>query len=209
VEYLSLDEVAQKLHLSRRRIQALVERGQLPAHRVGGRWLVEATQVNQRRRVAARRGRPLTSSTAWQLLTNATMPDIEAKQDAFRRLVHTRAEHREGYVHPSALEELRKNSHYIHGGRAAAADAGLPVGEGETIDLYLQPQDINVILDEHIVRFDSNKPNLYLHIVNPDSWPFTPEQRFTPLLVAWLDLADRGDRAERLVREQLSREKHD
>jgi excisionase family DNA binding protein len=84
VNYLSLDEAAKALNVSRRRAQALVETGQLPGHRIGGRWLIEAADVHQRRRVAAPRGRPLQAASAWRVLAETSFPAEEGEQDAFR-----------------------------------------------------------------------------------------------------------------------------
>jgi excisionase family DNA binding protein len=203
---MSLGEAAQALDVSRRRVQALVDKGQLRGHRVGGRWLVEAADVSQRRRVVARQGRPLNASTAWGIINCATLPREEADQDAFRRLVLTRAEHRDGYIHPSLIAEIRNDERHVLGGRNAADEAGLPVGTSDDhLEMYLRASDLDELTNTHVVRFDATKPNLYLHIVDTPPWPFRPDQRIVPLLVAWLDLADRGDRAERLVREQLLR----
>lgn len=204
MEYLSLSEVAKKLHVSRRRAQALVERGQLPAHRIGGRWLVEAGQVHQRRRVVPKRGRPLKESTSWHVLDNAILPRDAKAQDEFRRLVLTRAIHRHGFVHPSALGEIRRDNRYVRGGRDAAEDAGLPVGiVDDELDVYLSDDGLETLLEEHVVRFDTTRPNLHVHVFENNPWPLRPGLVVVPLLIAWLDLADRGDRAERLIREFL------
>ena len=206
MEYLSLDEAARALDVTRRRAQALIEKGQLRAHRVGGRWLVEAADVHQRRRTVAHRGRPLNASTAWNQLEHATLPRDDNEQDAFRRRVLTRAEHREAYIHPSLIAEFRHDERHVLGGRDAADAAGLPVGTtDDDLDVYLRAADLDELTTTHVVRFDAAKANLHLHVVPVGAWPFTVDQRFAPLLVAWLDLADRGDRAERLVREQLLR----
>lgn len=207
MEFLSLDEAAQALNVTRRRAQALVEKGQLRAHRVGGRWIIEAADVHQRRRTVARRGRPLNASTAWNQLEHTTLPSDDNEQDALRRLVLTRAEHRNGYIHPSLIADVRSNERHVLGGRDAADAAGLPVGiNDDDLDVYLRAADLDELTNAHVIRFDAAKANLHLHVVPAGVWPFTVDQRFTSLLVAWLDLADRGDRAERLVREQLLRD---
>jgi excisionase family DNA binding protein len=206
VEFLSLDETAQALNVTRRRAQALVEKGQLRAHRVGGRWLIEAADVYQRRRSVARRGRPLKASTAWTQLEHATLPRVDSEQDSFRRLLLPRAEHRNAYVHPSLIPEVRRDDRHVLGGRDAADAAGLPVGlSDEDLDVYLRAAHLEELANTHVVRFEVAKANLHLHVVPADAWPFTVDQRYTSLLVAWLDLADRGDRGERVVREQLLR----
>jgi excisionase family DNA binding protein len=206
VDLLSLDQAASSLGVTRRRVQALVERGQLKAQRVAGIWLVEAADVHQRRRSSAKRGRPVKASTAWRLISENVMPIDPSAQDTFRRQVLTRAEHREGYVHPSIIADLRLKTTLVFGGREAADDAGLPVGLlNDDLEVYLTDADFDALVAEHVVKFGAARPNLHLHVVADDAWPFLAHQRFVSLLVAWLDLADRGDRAERLIREQLLR----
>jgi excisionase family DNA binding protein len=210
VNFLSLDETAMSLGVTRRRVQALVQRGQLPAQRVGGIWLVDAADVHQRSRSAGKRGRPLKAATAWSLLGERVLPFYVSAQDEFRRLVLPRAEHRNAYVHPSVIPELRLTNTIVKGGRDAADEAGLPVGLlADDLDIYVGASDLDALLIEHVVNFEATKPNLHLHVVPEGSWPFGVNERFAPLLVAWLDLADRGDRAERLIREHLLREKRD
>jgi excisionase family DNA binding protein len=206
VEFLSLDEAAQALNVTRRRAQALVEKGQLRAHRVGGRWIVDAADIHQRRRTVARRGRPLIASTAWNQLEHATLPRSNSEQDAFRRRVLTRAEHHNTYIHPSLIADVRTNERHTLGGRDAADAAGVPVGISDNnLDVYLRPADLENLTNTHVIGFNAANANLHLHVIAADAWPFGIDQQFAPLLVAWLDLADRGDRAERLVREQLLR----
>ena len=125
MEFLSLEEAAQALNVTRRRAQALVEKGQLRAHRVGGRWLIEAADVYQRRRTAARRGRPLKASTAWNQLERATLPRNDNEQDTFRRLVLTRAEHRDAYIHPSLITDVRSNERHVLGPPLRSARFGV------------------------------------------------------------------------------------
>jgi hypothetical protein len=93
----------------------------------------------------------------------------------------------------------------VLGGRDAADAAGLPVGISDILDLYLRADELDELMATHVIRFDAANANLHLHIVPADAWPFDREQQLTSLQTAWLDLADRGDRAERLVREQLLR----
>lgn len=56
MEYLTTQEAADRLGLSKRQVQTLIKRGQLPAERVGHIWLLKPEDVEtfQRRPV----GRP-------------------------------------------------------------------------------------------------------------------------------------------------------
>ena len=92
------------------------------------------------------------------------------------------------------------------GNPSISTDAKQPVEtSGDYLDMYLRASDLDELTNTHLLRFDATKPNLHLRIVPVGAWPFTIDQHVVPLLVGWLDLADRGDRAERLVREQLLR----
>lgn len=210
MDFVSLSDAAEMLRVSRRRVQALVERGQLRAQLVGGRWLVDAQDVRQRGRETEVRGRPITQATAWKLIGEiSALPSKAAARDELRRRLRPRAEHRDVSVHTSVLSKLRRSDVVRPGGRDAADQAGVPVGLlDDELDLYLRAADERRLLDDHVVRLDAARPNLHLHVLKDGTWPASLEGP-VGLIVAWLDLADRGDRAERLVREHLARDAAD
>lgn len=105
---------------------------------------------------------------------------------------------------PALIADVRHNERHVLGRRDAADAAGLPVGRtGYDLDVYLRAADLDELTDAHLVRFDATKPNLHRHIVPARASPFTVNQRFTPLLVDWLELGDRNDRAAPLVRRTI------
>lgn len=81
------------------------------------------------------------------------MPRDDNEQDAFRRLVLTRAEHRDAYIHPSLIADIRHNERHVLGGRDAADYAGLPVGTSDDdLDVYLRASDFVELTNSHVVR---------------------------------------------------------
>jgi excisionase family DNA binding protein len=63
-----VSDVADELGLSKRRVRALIEAGQLPAERVGRSWLVSKQAVERVRHNGRRHGRPLSAANSWALL---------------------------------------------------------------------------------------------------------------------------------------------
>ncbi len=71
-EWLSTAETAAHLRVSPRRVRAMITGGQLPAHRLLGRWAVPAKAVIDHRQRPA--GRPMSETTAWTLLRHLADP---------------------------------------------------------------------------------------------------------------------------------------
>src|SRR4249920_3807958 len=65
---VSVQEAAERLELNPGRVRRLVSQGLLDGRKVGGRWLVEESAINERLDASARAGRPLSPRSAWGLL---------------------------------------------------------------------------------------------------------------------------------------------
>jgi hypothetical protein len=69
------------------------------------------------------------------------------------------------------------------------------VGDGQMAHVYVTES----VGDDLIRRLhlDSNaiEPNVTMHLVPDDVWPYDSEASHVPPFVAWLDLADEDDRA--------------
>jgi excisionase family DNA binding protein len=192
-----LDEAALQLGVIRRRVQALVSSGQLPAERVGFQWLVPVGAIRRYQHTSMRRpGRPLTQAKTWGLIANLgrALPSTSAELDLLRRRLRPRAQHRDLYVHPGVLESLRTRQDIVLSGRDAAIAAGVPVDAGE-VDAYIRERDVDALLRALRARDTFDHANAHVHVVADEVWPFKPGQRFVTPWVAWLDLEDREDRA--------------
>jgi len=205
-EYVTLAEAGERLNVSAKAVQKLIERGNLNAERIGNRWVLQLDEVNRWQRVRGKPGRPLTQAAAWEAIHTAAISSDPDARDAFRRWVRPRAKHVGGYAHPSILEDLRNDFDIVLSGRDAADQLDMPAGAtvGQ-IQMYLMWSKYNDLIARRQVQVPTVRANLFMHVVNDDQWPFASRQRYTDAIVTWLDLADSGDRAENLVCEYLMR----
>jgi len=147
-------------------VRRLVREGEIPAHKVGGRWLVTESAVRQRDRLAPSPGRPVSSNMAWAIL-KLVDPGLRASGDvggaaAIEGLGDRRSRHRlrqliweappsdrwaawlrrrarpqRVWAHPGALERIALDPRLHLGGEAAAAAAEVGVGAGVGTELVL------------------------------------------------------------------------
>lgn len=181
----------------------MVVSGRLAAERYGRQWLVPARALQQALHTRQGRGRPLRPATAWgqvSRLTDEARSGPEAL-DALRRRLRSRARHLDAYVHPKLLEYLDDRA--VLGGRDAAAHAGAPVDVDGERDLYVQASDVKSLIEMLRAKPTIDGANVTLHIVDDEAWSFAPGQRYVDPWVAWLDLADRDDRAADTLLDRL------
>lgn len=181
----------------------MVHDGRLAAERVGNQWLVPASALRRAEASRLAPGRPLRMSSAWHLISQL---DQEGPEDAdslefLRRRARSRARHAEFYVHPFALDRL--GPRVVLGGRAAAEHAGAPVDAGEARDVYVRASNYPLLIEQWHADRAPNEPNFHLHVVDDAAWPFASGQHFAGPWVAWLDLADQGDRAADTLLDRL------
>jgi len=204
---LTLAEAALRLGVSRRRAQAMVLNGQLPAERIGHQWAVSAASVRAADRNRWREpGRPMAQASAWKVFDHGKELSTSrhpADLDRLRRRLRSRARHFELYVHPSLLRRLKEDSRAVLGGRPAAARLGVPLDEGNAVDAYVQASDEQDLRQELAAREVVENANLHLHVVDDAAWPFRQDQRHVEGWVAWLDLADSQDRAADALLDRL------
>jgi excisionase family DNA binding protein len=207
-QLLTLNEAADRLNVSRRRVEAMVLSGQLPADRHGRQWAIpfEGLQAVKNNRVRFA-GRPLSEQTSWKIirdgLNNKDKFDRD-ELDLLRRRLRSRAQHIDCYVHPGIVKRIVQDSRGVLGGRLAAIDSGAPFDSRESVDVYISGTDSSSFANDYAVRPSSVRPNLFLHIVDGDALPFETNHKFTDRFTAWLDLADRDDRAADTLLDQIA-----
>lgn len=205
-ELLSVKEAGLALGVSRRRAEALITSGSLPAERVGGRWIVTASSVRRLNHLMWREaGRPLSQATAWNKLEHELQgcSSSRAELDRRRRQLRSRAEHNSLYVHPSQLEKLANSPDVVVSGRRAAIAMGVPVDDDHNLDIYVRENDVALIQTRFGARKVSQGENVIFHVVEVSAWPFSPQDRFANGWITWLDLADREDRAADTVLDRV------
>jgi excisionase family DNA binding protein len=205
---LTVVEAAAALRVSRRRAQAAIESGALPAERLGSQWTIPVAAVRRYDHTRCRQpGRPLKVETAWEVIA-----DLEAgiaphrsrvELDRLRRSLRPRARHLYLHVHPAMLERIRDHPAVVAGGRIAAAANGRPVDPGDDIDAYVRGSDAHALCERVKAQPVTTDENVRLHVVDDRAWPFAPEQRQVGGWVSWLDLEDQQDRAADTVLDQL------
>lgn len=205
---LSVVEAAAALGVSRRRAQAAIESGALPAERLGSQWTVPVAALRRYDHTRCRQpGRPLKVETAWEVIA-----DLEAgpaphrsrtELDLLRRSLRPRARHLYLHVHPAMLERIRDHPAVVVGGRLAAAANGLPVDPGDDVDAYVRASDAPALCERVRAQPVATDENLRLHVVDDRAWPFTPKKRQVGGWISWLDLEDQQDRAADTVLDRL------
>lgn len=169
-----------------------------------GRHWIPAHEVAYRSRLpgTARRGKPPSQQVLWLMLAEISdtspLSATGAESLADRRFFERRSTRRAGHALPEVIEELRDREDVVVGGVEAAAAAGAPVvAERPPWDLYVPSGLIDRYGTTPRLRRTAREVNVVLHFVE-DSILEQCRTQFgntMPPTVAWLDLADAGDRA--------------
>lgn len=197
-DLLSVGEAAALLGVSRRRAEALIQSGALPAQRVGARWILSAGALRQTEHNMWREaGRPMSQRSAWMLIKQRLEGHSFARPalDQIRRRLRARATHCHLFVHPSRLQLVTDSPTVILGGRTAAQVAGVPIDDSVAFDVYVRASAFEELIRESGAQRVNEGANLNVHVIEDEQWPFEPDQRVVSPWVAWLDLADSQDRA--------------
>ena len=160
MDLLSIEEAARQMGRHPAHVRRLVRDGEIPAQKVGARWLVSESALRQRERLQPSAGRPLSPNMAWALLELAgdglrADDDVARVVPAMHELADRRMRHRlrrllsdapppdrwaawlrrrarpeRVWVHPGAVERLASDSRLHPGAEAAAVAAEVGVGAG-------------------------------------------------------------------------------
>jgi excisionase family DNA binding protein len=209
VDPISIPEAADVLQVSPSRVHALVAHGQVPAVKVGGRWLLERREVERRRRRGALTGRPFAPHNAWALLRLASGERLEGIDPSVRsrmrkalanegleqlapRLVR-RGELRHFDAHPGEVPYIVRDPRFVASGASAAATHGLDVLPGNEADGYIRAGAVRKFVADHALQPGAPGANLCLRLVRDEAWAFPADTRVAPLAAVALDLAEEAD----------------
>ncbi len=211
--YFTVTEAAAELGLTEGRVRRLIEARLLDADKVAGRWLLTADSVHARKNTQRRRGRPMSVNALWRLLHGGVIArllvdsDEPARHNIRVQLVH-RAAVEDVYVLPKLVDRIAPL--IAPGGRALAEQNGVPAGTDPRwlLDAYVLASEVLALRRSKIISGVKGQPNVRLRIVDDSdvSWNFA---RAFELLIAWLDLADDGDRAADITLNELLAELHE
>jgi excisionase family DNA binding protein len=214
----SVPEAARRLGVNSQRVHQLMDRGALVAHRVGGRWLIEADALDQRRSQPRLRGRPYAPRIAWAalLLLSGARPDwlepseLSRLKKGMARLpldeligrVQNRATTHRFHAHPAALARLADDGRLLRTGVFAR---GLGVGLSAHLggSYYVRDDDREAVQRAYgLVR--TGEINLVLRSV-PGPWPFAQGRRDAPAAAVMMDLLEEPDERSRRAARALGK----
>jgi excisionase family DNA binding protein len=209
VDPISIPEAAMVLELSPGRVHALVSRKQVPALKVGGRWLLEREEVERRRRQGALKGRPFSSRNAWVLLRLASGEDPGGVDPSVRSRMRKAlavegleqlAPRLAGRAWPCYFEAHRgevpyvlRDPRFVASGASAAGPHGLDLVPGQEADGYVRAGALKKSVAEHALRPGGPGANVRVRVVPDEAWDFPVEARVAPLAAVALDLAEEAD----------------
>jgi excisionase family DNA binding protein len=225
---IAISEAAGILGLSPNRVRALVARGQLPALKIGGRWLVERAAVEARKHQEVPDGRPFAPHNAWALLLLASDESVEGIDPSVRSRLRRalrlegleklrprlfrRAEIRFLDAHPGEIAYLLEDPKLVRSGVSTAAEHGLDLVSGQEVDGYLQAGELERFASSHALSSAGPAGNVRLRLVPNESWRFLADRSVAPFAAVALDLSEdpdpRSARAGRMALRDLDRDRH-
>lgn len=225
MDFVSVHQAAQSLGVDDSRVRQLLHEGRLQGSRVGGRWIVEAGSVHDRRSASPEPGRPLSARNAWGALAilagcrPAGLSDSERSRlhkrlrhlaahgdvptGRLQKLLAARAEVRRYRVHRSVLQPLLDDADVVRGGASAAPRVGADYVAPGRVELYVHPERMGKLEAGFGLVLDARGGNLLVRIPPASAWPFlvsaqqdTGDGRDAPASVIAADLLDtKEDRA--------------
>ncbi len=202
--FLSVQDAARKLGLSEQRVRVLVASHRIPAAKVGGRWLLPASALQERSVLDRFPGRPLSPANAWAylwLLSGRNPEWLDPSQRShlkYRRYVdpeeliarvRSRCRVESYWVHSGMLSKLRDDLRLVLSGVSAARKYSIDLLAEQEVEGYVRASELEALIDD-VKAIDGERPNCLLRIVEEESWPFDNEERVAPALVAAIDLME-------------------
>jgi len=207
---ITVHQAAERLDVSPRRIQSLLQKGDLPGFKVGGQWFVSRLSVRQRSSSRRTSGRPFSPRSAWvslALLCRSQGDEPLRIPEAGDWLIYTlrsrlrhegfaslaphldrRAALHRFWVQPSQLPRLAAEDRLVLSGFSVAHQYGLDILAPEEIEAYVPAENLPRLAERYSLADFVRKPNVAIHAVS--FWPFAPDVKDAPLPVAILDLLE-------------------
>ncbi|WP_369293453.1 type IV toxin-antitoxin system AbiEi family antitoxin [Streptomyces sp. TX20-6-3] len=194
MEYVSVRQAAVGLGVHDSRVRQLLQAGKLQGSRVGGRWLVEADSLQDRKRAAPESGRPLSARNAWgalAILAGCRPPGLsdpersrllarlrslaeseEVPASRIQKLLASRADVRHYSVHRSLLPALIENVDVVRAGASAAPRVGADYVAPGRAEVYVHPDRIQELEQAFGLVPDAQRGNLIVRVPPASAWPF-------------------------------------
>lgn len=203
---LDVLEAAKELAVSPRRVRQLLASGQLPGQRLGRSWAIDRTDLQQLRRRGV--GRPWSAASAWAVLDLAGggEPDLSPveRSRARKRLaenglaglvvpLRSRADRRDLYAHPSALDRIVEDERVVRGGVSGAREHEIDLIVQDAAEMYVSAGQMAALVHRYALHEDADRANVIVRAVGDEVWPFDEESRVAPWPVVAVDLVDWHD----------------
>ncbi len=227
---LTVEEAAQQLGVSPRRVRALLKDGGLTGRQHAGRWIVPSDQVERRQSAPPSSGRPLSPSTAWRVLAVLSNADdvLSNLSSSARSRVRTRASRLrdstpsemerswraalggraravEYYGHSDVLRPLLDDPRTVRSGISAASDHGADLMVTGGAEAYVRSRDLAQLQADFALRPESEgHANIRLHVVESQdaSWIFN--RHVAPVAIVAVDLMERSGVRDRAAGRALA-----
>lgn len=217
----AVEDAAEDLGVSTRRVRQMLERGDLPGQHIGRSWVIADSALRAYRDQVRVPGRRWAPSSAWLLLSeaepeswhiHASRAQRSRARQHLARLglaglspnLRTRAEIHRYFAHPAALERLMKHEGLILGGVSAAPFVGADLlGVTDELEAYVDKVRLAEIVDSFALIEGAERPNVVLRVVAHDLWPFPENAHIAPAAVVVADLLEHPDQRVRRAGEKL------
>jgi excisionase family DNA binding protein len=208
---IAVPEAARLLKLSPSRVRLMASKGQLPAAKIGDRWIIERQAVEHRRRQKPPRGRRFTPRNAWAILLLASGEEAPALDPVDRARLKralkleglngleprlgTRAEISTYKAHPGEVPYLLEDEALLLSGISAAESVKAGLVPGREADGYIAQSQLQAFVAEHALLPADAAGNVRLRVVPVDVWVDLGlgSREVAPPAAVALDLAEERD----------------
>ncbi len=220
MQLVNVEEAANQLGVSSRRVRRMLADGLVPGLRIGRAWAIEQRLLDRFKDHRASIGRPWSPSSAWAALAVADGQDSALapvdRSRARQRLkergllgvvdrLAARAQRRHFYGHPSVLGRLEDEPSLVRSGVSAAVDHRADVLASDFLEAYIPSTQAKGIIERYGLDADAERPNVVLRIVEDAVWPFANGVGVAPRAVVAIDLLDSEDERSRRAGLELAR----
>jgi hypothetical protein len=185
--FLSVSGAAEALDLSSARVRLLAANGDLPAEKIGGRWVVERAGVEHRRRRGSSGGRRFIPRNAWSVLGLASGEEVGADDagalsrlrralsleglEALSQRLERRADVSRYRAHSGELTHVLSDPRLVASGVSAAREVGLDLLAGREADGYIRASAVAEFIEQHVLSpAQMGDANVVLRVVADDVW---------------------------------------
>ena len=198
---MTVEEAAQRVGVSQRRVRAMIAGGSLQAERRGGRYLIERAAVDALAGAGRQSSRPLAPRSTLYRLRRTLQTESSSELTLRLRHAQKRSSIQRWRVLASDIERLRNDRRLVATG-LAADDPLIAVRyqpERDGYDGYVSAENLLALRRELHPEEKASSPNVTLRVPIQSDWVLLHER--TPSAVVAADLLDCSD--ERVRRAAL------